>query len=113
MDLLKKLFFKDYNVLLMPQPRRSWTGSQISSPLRPRQPEQFTRNHQSLSFLIHSGGIMLSSWKATMKIRLRACCAVEKKRSGGRISDGGYYDSHSLSGGNIKQSLLEITGKPQ
>ena len=55
---------------------------------------------------------MLSSWKATMRIRLHACCVVEKKLSGGRISDGG-YDSHSLSGGNIKKSLLEITGKPQ
>ena len=59
--LLLKIFFKDYNMLLMPQPRRSWIGSQIPSPLLPSQMEQLTRNHWSLSFLIHSMGIMLST----------------------------------------------------
>ena len=59
MDLLKKLFKKRLQCVAhaSTQEELDWESDLISTASQWRwQMEQFTRNHQSLSFLIHSGG---------------------------------------------------------
>lgn len=84
MGLLKFFFSKDHNGLLMTQPRKSWIGSQILSPLFAGQMEPFTLNHWGLSFLLHSMGLMLCAWKVMVGIRHPSSCAwyVWRRRGG-------------------------------
>lgn len=65
----KKFFFERLERAPHPQLRRSWTRSQIPSPLLPSHTEQLTPNYRSLGFLIRSTGLKLSSWEPAVSIR--------------------------------------------
>lgn len=110
MGLLKKIFFKDHNELLMTQPRMNW----IPSLPFLDQIKQLTPNYWSLSFLLHSVGLMLSTWKVITGMRHPSSLVCSGEGGTEREeNDHGGYGPHSLSSGNVKNSPLEITGKPE